>query len=102
VRLPWGDWDPNWFPVFSNGGGDFYAVQLAKNPTKDGAVIGYIRGEPEQEVAFESLLSMVRTISACYDASAYYVSAGGYLEANYNARSAIARKFNPTLDQYKS
>jgi hypothetical protein len=96
-----GQWNPAWFPIFANDCGDFYAVELSQEPIADGPVIGYIRGEPEQEVAFESLISMACTISACYEVGAYFVTAGGYLDVDDRAKMAIAKKFNPTLKQYK-
>jgi hypothetical protein len=95
------EWNLAWFPVFANGGGDFYAVELSHNSAKESAVVGFMLGQPEQDVEFESLLSMARTISACYDVGIYRVGDKGYLEANYEAIPAIAKKFNPTLDLYK-
>jgi hypothetical protein len=95
-------WNPSWFPVFANGGGDFYAVQLSDKSAKTSEIVGFMLGEVRQEVEFESLLSMARTISACYDAGIYYVTDKGYLEADYEASMAVARQFNPTLDLYRS
>jgi len=96
------EWNPAWFPLFANDCGDFYVVPFSRSATKESEVVCFIRGEPQQKIAFESLFTMARTISACFDAGAYFVAAEGYLEANDGAVAAIARKFNPTLGRYNS
>jgi cell wall assembly regulator SMI1 len=88
-------WSESWFPVFANGGGDFYAVDCAHSQTR-GAVIGFLLDEPEQLVEHLDLLTMFRAIQQAYEAGVYF-TADDYLEADDEAFIEIARRLNPGL-----
>ncbi|MCP4679067.1 MAG: SMI1/KNR4 family protein [Deltaproteobacteria bacterium] len=90
-------WDSCWFPVFANGGGDFYAVKLDRGKHESTEVVGYIRGEPEHPVEYVSLTSMMNTILTCFEKQYFFVSPHGYLEADDEAHARVARRFNPDL-----
>lgn len=86
-------WDRRWFPVFANGGGDFYAVDC-----QSGEVVGFILGEPEQEVEYECLGAMIKTLRECFEKGIFYVSDEGYLESDDQRHLEIARKHNPRIE----
>ena len=94
-------WSSSWFPVFGNGGGDFYAVACDESSPDFGAVVGFIADEAEQPIEFESVSSLVKTIRDCFLGNAYFVSGKGFLEANERSAAATAKKHNPSLEIYR-
>lgn len=87
-------WDRSWFPVFGSGGGDFYAVICDNSSVDFGAVVGFLRGEPDQIVEFASVDTMVATISNAYSEGAF-ILINGQLKADFPAMRAIARRVQP-------
>lgn len=94
-------WHSSWFPVFANGGGDFYAVVCTPTPVDSGEVVGFILGESDHPVEFRDLTAMLRTVRACFDEKVFFLSAEGYLEADDMAQARVARRFNPDLPFYR-
>jgi len=95
-------WRPYWFPVFADGGGDFYVVPCAPKRREAAEVIGFIHGEPEQAVEYESLASMMQTLDACYAQRAFFVDDDGELEVDDNKHQKIAHQFNPQVEEWQS
>lgn len=87
-------WKPSWFPVFANDAGDYYAVPCGREASQ--GVIGFIRGEPEQEVEYVSLDAMLRTIVECFAKGAFFVKGKGF-EIDDEKHSRIAKRLNPGL-----
>lgn len=84
-------WDARWFPLFSNGGGDFYAAICDPSSPLHGAVVGFMVGEDEHPIEYASISSMLKVILRCYEEGVFFVSTQGYLEANDPAHEAIAQ-----------
>ncbi len=89
-------WDPAWLPIFANGGGDFYATRCGAGDGT-GSVVGFLVGQSEHPIEYESLTAMAATILACYEEGVFFLSKEGYLEADDHAHAAIARRLNPAL-----
>jgi cell wall assembly regulator SMI1 len=87
-------WAPSWLPVFSNGGGDFYAVNAREAPFH---VIGFLIDQPDQPVEYESLAHMAQTLAECFQAGAFFVDDRGYLEMDDQRYAEIARRNNPNV-----
>lgn len=85
-------WDPAWFPVFANDGGDFYAVNTAEDPAP---VVYFMIDEPEQPVEHESLSRMIKTLADCFREGIFYVDDSGYLEMHDRRYAAMVRRNNP-------
>lgn len=94
-------WANSWFPVFANGGGDFYVVSCPPVPAHSGEVIGFILGETDHPVEYQSLATMLHTIRTCFAEGVFFVSAQGHLEADDLAHARIAKRFNPDLPIYR-
>ena len=94
-------WRSSWFPLFANGGGDFYAVSCESGVTLQGEIIGFMLGKPDQVAEFESLSSLLATMEACYAEGIFYASAEGYLEADDLKQAEVAKRFNPHLKLYQ-
>lgn len=94
-------WRPHWFPVFADGGGDFYVVPCAPEQIETAEVIGFIHGEPEQSVEYESLAAMMQTIDACYAQGAFFLDADGEIEIDDDKHREIAHHFNPKVEEWQ-
>lgn len=95
-------WQAHWFPVFADGGGDFYVVPCAQDELDAAEVIGFIHGEPEQVVEYESLSAMMQTLDACYAKGAFYLDDDGELEIDDDAHRKIAHHYNPRIEEWQS
>jgi len=95
-------WNQNWFPVFANGGGDFYAVDLSHSTGASAPVIGFILGEEEQEVEYQSLTTMLLTFCECYQKNIVFRTEDGYLEMDDDEQAEIAFKHNPEVEFWQS
>jgi len=86
-------WKKGWFPFFANGAGDYYLVSCA--PPARG-VIGFLRGEPEQPVEYESVTAMFATLAACFEKGAFLVKKRELVVDDEKQRR-IAIRLNPTV-----
>jgi len=73
-------WDKTWFPVFANGGGDFYAVVSGQGHTAWGEIIHFRIDEVEQPIEFHSVQALLATLAAAYQEGIFFVEDRGYLE----------------------
>lgn len=90
-------WKESWFPVFADGAGDFYIIPCAPKKLDHTEVIGFIHGEPEQMIEYESLLSMIKTIEACFAERAFYINDDDTMEIDDDKQREIAIQFNPEV-----
>lgn len=95
-------WRPSYFPVFSDGGGDFFVVPCPPHTVEAAEVVGFIHGEPEQTAEYECLATMMLTIDACYAQGAYYLDHDGELEIDDDKHSEIAHHFNPHIEEWQN
>ncbi|WP_157498407.1 SMI1/KNR4 family protein [Leifsonia sp. Leaf336] len=88
-------WGRGWLPVFANGGGDFYVIDLAP---ASGAVIRHFRiDEDEHPVEFSSLSDMAATLVAAFDENVFFLDPEGYLEMDDLRFASLAGQLNPTV-----
>ncbi|MDQ0238925.1 hypothetical protein [Arthrobacter bambusae] len=88
-------WTPGWLPLFSNGGGDFYAVVLAGE--RVGSVRHFRIDEREHPVEFESIGAMAATLAEAFDREIFFVDSNGYLEMDDLAFATLAAELNPRV-----
>lgn len=88
-------WSRSWFPVFANGGGDFYAV-WTERPAQP--VVGFLIDQAEHPVEYTSLATMCITLAECFDQGVFYVDERGFLEMDDARHADIARRNNPGLE----
>jgi cell wall assembly regulator SMI1 len=88
-------WRQGWLPLFGNGGGDFYVVDLEGQPS--GRVRHFRIDEAEHPVEFDSLLGMFTTLAAAFVAGVFFVDHDGYLEMDDSAFTAVAAALNPEV-----
>lgn len=86
---------PGWLPVFANGGGDFYFIDLGEELF--GAVRHFRIDQVESPVEFRSMYRMIYTIGAGFTSGIIYVDDLGYLEMDDIAFAALATELNPDV-----
>jgi len=89
-------WRESWFPIFANGGGDFYAIETGHKD--NGSIRGFLLGESDHPIEYESLGSMMKTLRACFETQTFFLGREGHLEMDDARHAEIAREFNPTLE----
>jgi hypothetical protein len=94
-------WRKGWFPFFGNGAGDFYVVHCTRKAADAAPVIGFLHGEPEQDVEYLDVLRMIETLAECYAQGAFFVTPDGRLEMDDDTHRRIARQNNPGVDAWQ-
>lgn len=95
-------WQEGWLPIFANGGGDFYAIDLAAVEHDDAPVVGFMLGQPDHPIEYEGLELMFATLAKSFEVGAFFVDERGYLEADDVAHGEVARIFNPRVDLWRT
>jgi len=95
-------WQEGWFPVFADGGGDFYLASCTNEKKETAEIIGFIHGEPQQPVEYESLTAMIKTIDACYAEGAFFIAEDNTLEIDDDLHREVARRLNPEIPEWRS
>ena len=94
-------WSRPWLPLFGNGGGDFYVVDMTGQHDPDAPVLGFLLGEPATVVEYEGIEPMVRTIAECYAEGAFFVDDRGFLEVDDDLHASIAERYNPRVELWR-
>lgn len=92
-------WTTGWLPVFANGGGDFYVVDLS--PTGAGAVRHFWIDEAEHPIEFSSLSAMMATLAQGFERGVFYVDPDGYLEMDDLVFGGLATEMNPDIAYWR-
>lgn len=91
-------WDKNWFPIFSNGGGDFFCIDCNKN--REFQIQGFLLGYTGDFTDYINLASMFKTIEECYKTGAYFIDSEGSLDNDIDKEKEIGKKYNPGLARW--
>lgn len=92
-------WRTGWFPVFADGGGDFYVVDFGSS--SEAAVRHFWIEKLECPVEFLSLGDLLSTIAAGYERNIIVVNSDGDLSMDYFAYAALANEMNPAVDWWR-
>lgn len=93
-------WSRAWFPLFANGGGDFYVADFGG--PRPGAIRHFRIDEFEHPVEFASLPRMLRTLAAAFDRDVFFIDPSGYLEMDDLAFASLAAELNPEISWWTS
>lgn len=88
-------WNATWLPILTNGGGDFFVVDLAKRDHFSAPIIVFRLGEEIQEQEYDSIALMIETIRRSFYENAYYVNEAGFLDEDAQKHRRIAAEINP-------
>lgn len=89
-------WRPGWLPIFANGGGDFYVLDLGSLSARP--VRHFRVEESEHPVEFTSLGAMLATLAAAFERGIFFVDANGYLEMDDIVFGGRAAELNHDVD----
>lgn len=92
-------WRTGWLPLFANGGGDFYILDIETTPT--GQIRHFRIEESEHPVEFTSLVSMMATLATAYERGIFYVDPNGYLEMVDLTFGKLAAELNPDVEWWQ-
>jgi cell wall assembly regulator SMI1 len=92
-------WRAGWLPVFANGGGDFYVLDLGSSAT--GAVRHFRIDESEHPIEFNSLEGLLRTLATAFEQAVFFVDENGYLEMDDLAFGDLAAELNPDVSWWR-
>ena len=89
-------WSSNWFPIFMDVGGCFYAIDCESGSQTCGGIIEYI---PDYggELVFSDLSRMVISLIECYRHGAYHVTSHGRLTSNDKECLRLFKRLNPEI-----
>ena len=93
-------WNKSWFPIFGNGGGDFYAFVCDVESPDHGSIVCFLLGETDHLVEYKDLPTMVGWIDRCYRDGVFFLQ-GVYSESNDKAAIMLAKEMNPGLPYYE-
>ena len=88
-------WAPTWLPVFANGGGDFYVIDLGGDVSP--GIRHFRLEEGEHPLEFLSLGDMMTTLAVAYERGVFFVDSSGYLEMDDASFAAVAAELNPDV-----
>ncbi|WP_146252105.1 SMI1/KNR4 family protein [Xylanimonas oleitrophica] len=88
-------WTVGWLPLFANGGGDFYVLDLSQAAT--GPVRHFRIEESEHPIEFGSLDALTETLAAAFNRGIFFVDPSGYLEMDDLVFAGVAAELNPDI-----
>jgi hypothetical protein len=88
-------WNPGWLPLFANGGGDFYVVDLSE--VDHGSVRHFRIEESEHPVEFATVSAFFATLAEGFKEGIFYVDSAGYLEMDDTTFGELAARLNPGI-----
>lgn len=94
-------WREGWFPVFMDGAGNHYLSCCRKQNSARAEIVGFLHGEPEQVVEYESLEAMIKTLEACFAEGAFFLDDRGVLDMDDEHHREIAHRFNPGIEEWQ-
>lgn len=94
-----GQWMAGWLPLFANGGGDFYVLDLSRPAASP--VRHFRIAESEHPIEFGSLDGLFVTLATAFDRGIFFVDPGGYLEMDDLVFGGIAAELNPDVDWWR-
>lgn len=88
-----------WLPLFADGGGDFYFVDLNCRPVSP--VHHFRLEEVDHPVEFESLEKMITTLARAFADGMVFVHPKGYIGMDYERFAGLAAEVNPLVEWWK-
>ncbi|KJQ53834.1 hypothetical protein RS85_02386 [Microbacterium sp. SA39] len=93
-------WTPGWLPLFANGGGDFYVVDLST--PGDTPIRLFLIDEDEHPIEFMSLTAMFATLEEAFRRGCFYLTPEGVFRKDYPAFGKLAAEMNPDVAWWQS
>ncbi|MBT1001631.1 SMI1/KNR4 family protein [Paenarthrobacter sp. DKR-5] len=87
-------WGREWFPLFADGGGDFYVVTCSRMSSRNGKIVHFMIDEPDHSIEYESLAPMLQTMAEAYRRKIFFVDQEGYLDEDPDAFLSLGEELN--------
>lgn len=92
-------WRSGWLPIFANGGGDFYVLDLGSLSARP---MRHFRiEESEHPIEFTSLRAMLATLATAFERGIFFVDSNGYLEMDDLVFGELAAELNHDVDWWR-
>lgn len=89
-------WNERWFPLFRDAGGDYHVILTDTRPAPTAPIYMVVREDPEAAyLAYDSLTSLIQTVTDCFAAGAFRAVEGGIVEEDRPRAATIVRAHNP-------
>ncbi|MFT3943625.1 MAG: SMI1/KNR4 family protein [Ancrocorticia sp.] len=92
-------WQVGWLPLFADGGGDFYFVDLGTE--LEYPIRRFRLEESEHPVEYGSLQEMITTLATAFEREIFYVNQVGSLWDDTSRFVALAAELNPEIDWWR-
>ena len=93
-------WTQGWLPVFANGGGDLYVVDLSSPGTAP--IRHFMIDEIVHPIEFTSLTSMFATLDEAFRSGCFHITSEGSFRNDYPAFGKLAAHMNPEVEWWQS
>jgi hypothetical protein len=91
-------WMRGWLPLFANGGGDFYVLDL---DSPERSIRHFRIDETEHPVEFHSLRAMLSTLAEAFEQNIFFVDSNGYLEMDDLVFHRLAAAMNADVPWWR-
>lgn len=92
-------WTVGWLPLFANGGGDFYVLDLSQ--PSEGPVRHFRIEESEHPIEFGSVQALSATFAAAFDRGVFFIDPSGFLEMDDIVFAGAAAELNPNISWWR-
>lgn len=92
-------WKAAWLPILTNGGGDFYVLDLSSSA--DHPVRHFRIDESEHPIEVGSLRALLMTVATAFDRGVIFVDPSGYLEMDDLVFGELAAELNPDIGWWR-
>jgi len=95
------DWQENFYPIFTNGGGGRYFVKCKPSLNVKVPIFIYEPySDPVIEQIYDGIKSMLSCVLSCYERRVYTFPSDGLLRTDFKAEVEICRNLNPKSDYW--
>lgn len=93
-------WSIRWLPIFANGSGDFYVLDLSPSTARS---VRHFRIEEEFEhpIEFNSLGALLATLAAAFERGVFFVDPDGYLGMDEFVFAELAAELNADVEWWR-
>ncbi len=91
-------WQVGWLPLFADGGGDFYIIDLGMESGRP--VRGFWIEWGEHSVEFSSLNMMLRTVAMGFARGVLFLDSNGYLSMDFHEFEVLASEVDPGVKDW--
>jgi hypothetical protein len=89
----------DWVMTFEDGSSDGYGISAARDGSRAAPVVFLFEGDGVN-IVFESLLQMMKTMVAAFEADVFSMGMDGDLDTDFHKLGEVAHKLNPDIQYW--